>query len=302
MRSIGRFGRVLGGWLATGGMALGVLATSASPAAAAGPHVCSGTFAAPGVLAGKYSSNVAVQGACAVNAGAALVAGNLTVRPGSALVAAFALNDQAGSGSSSLTVRGNLEVQSGAAMVLGCDPQSFPCIDDPNPESPTLSSAGHVSGNLSEQQPLGVVVHNTTINGNVVESGGGGGLTCEPSGVFSLFGSPVYSDYEDSTVRGNLSVSGLTSCWLGVARVHVSGNLSMTGDQLADPDAIEILSNRVSGNLICQQNSQVWDSADESENLYPRAPEPNTVLGHRVGQCQLASPATEGGAAGPGPF
>jgi hypothetical protein len=294
---------MLSGWLGMSGTALIVMTMSASPAAAAGPHVCAGTVAAPGVLAGKYSSNVVVQGACAANAGAAIVSGNLTVRPGAALVAAFALNDQTGTGSSSLTVRGNLEIQNGAAMILGCDPQSFPCIDDPHPESPTLASAAHVSGNLIEQQPLGVVVHNTTIDGNVVESGGGGGPTCEPSGVFALFGSPVYSDYEDSSVRGNLSVSGLSSCWLGVARVHVSGNLSMINDQLADPDAIEIISNRISGNLICQQNSQAWDSTEASESgLYPRAPKPNIVLGHRVGQCLLASPASEGGPSGPGPF
>jgi hypothetical protein len=293
---------MLSGWLGVSGMALGVMTMSASPAAAAGPHVCAGTVASPGVLAGKYSANVIVQGACAVNGGAAIVAGNLTVRPGAVLVAAFALNDQSGNGSSSLTVRGNLEIQNGAAMILGCDPQSFACIDDPNHESPTLSSAGRVSGNLIEQQPLGVVVHNSTIAGNVVESGGGGGLTCEPSGVFALFGSPVYSDYEDSTIRGNLSVTGLDSCWLGVARVRVSGNLSMVNDQLADPDAIEILSNHIAGNLLCQQNSQVWDSAEESKSLYPRAPEPNTVLGHRIGQCVLASPASEGGPPGPGPF
>ena len=294
---------MLSGWLSVSGMALAVMTMSASPAAAAGPHVCAGTAAAPGVLTGRYSSNVVVQGACAVNAGAAIVSGNLTVRPGAALVAVFALNDQTGTGSSSLTVRGNLEIQNGATMFLGCDPQSFPCIDDPHRESPTLASAAHVSGNLIEQQPLGVVVHNTTIDGNVVESGGGGGLTCEPSGVFALFGSPVYSDYEDSTVRGNLSVSGLASCWLGVARVHVSGNLSMINDQLADPDAIEIISNRISGNLICQQNSQVWDSAEATESgLFPRTPKPNIVLGHRVGQCVLASPASEGGPSGPGPF
>src|ERR1700730_3948378 len=136
------FGRMLSGWLGVSGTILGVLATSASPAAAAGPHVCTGTVASPGVLAGKYSSHVIVQGACAVNAGAAMVSGNLTGRPGAVLVAAFALNGQSGSGSSSLTVRGNLEIQNGAALILGCDPQSFPCIDDPNPASPTLSSAG----------------------------------------------------------------------------------------------------------------------------------------------------------------
>jgi hypothetical protein len=34
--------------------------------------------------------------------------------------------------------------------------------------------------------------------------GGGGGVTCDPSGIFLAFQSPVFSDYEDSTVGGSL--------------------------------------------------------------------------------------------------
>jgi hypothetical protein len=290
------------------GLTLGILATtatiglSAGPAAAAAGQTCAGTFESPGVLSGKHAANVTVEGFCAVNAGAALINGNLTVRPGAILVAAFGLNDQAGSGNSSLTVRGNLQVQPGATMLLGCDPQSFPCLDDPNSEAPSLASQTHIYGNLTEQQPLGVVMHNDIVDGNIGQSGGGGGVTCEPSGIFAAFGSPVYSDYEDSTIRGNLSITGVTSCWMGVIRLHASGNVSLVNNKLADPDAIEILSNKISGNLACQQNSNVWNSSDTSENLYPRAPEPNTVLGTRSGQCVHASPATEGGPLGPGPF
>jgi len=283
-------------------LALSILASSVSPATAAGPQVCAGTLGSPGVLAGKHSSNVTVEGVCAVNGGAALVNGNLILRPGAVLVAAFGLNDQTGSGSSSLSVRGNLQVQNGASMILGCDPQSFPCLDDPNSEAPTLSSQSRVSGNLIEQQPLGVVMHNDIVNGNISENGGGGGITCEPSGIFAAFGSPAYSDYEDSTIRGNLSVTGLRSCWMGAIRLHINGNVSLIDNQLADPDAIEILSNKISGNLACQQNSNVWDSSDAGESLYPREPHPNTVLGMRSGQCVHASPATEGGPLGPGPF
>jgi hypothetical protein len=301
-RQAGSLARRLSLLFGAGGLVLGMLAASATGAAADRPASCTGSFESPGVLAGTYSSNVTVAGVCTVNAGPALIKGNLTLSPGAAVVAAFGLNDNTASGSSSLTVTGNLQVRQGAVLLLGCDPQSFPCIDDPNPEQPTLSSPGAVSGNLSEQQPLGVVVHNSTIGGNVQETGGGGGLTCEPSGAFAAFGSPVYSDYEDSSVKGNLDVIGLTSCWLGVARVHVGGNLNMLHNHLADPDAIEIISNAISGNLLCQQNSQVWDSADLSESLYPRIAEPNSVGGHRIGQCVLASPATEGGPSGPGPF
>jgi hypothetical protein len=73
-------------------------------------------------------------------------------------------------------------------------------------------------------------------------------------------------------------------------------------DQLADPDAIEIVLNHIHGNLICQSDSMVWDSGDLSQDLFPRVPQPNTVDGNRVGQCVLSSPMTAGGPLGPGPF
>lgn len=309
-----------------GGLVLGVIAMNTGSAAAGGPtdrtpgrlhsrpggwfhdrrpnrsQVCTGTPEAPGALAGTYFGTVFVEGVCAVNAGQARVFGNLIVRPGSTLVAAFALNDETGSGSSSLSVVGSLRVQDGAAALLGCEAEHSPCIDDPHPEAPTLSSQDRVYGDLQEQQPLGVVVHNSIVFGNVVERGGGGGSNCEPSGIFTVFGSPVYSDYEDTGIYGNLEVNGLDSCWMGVIRDHIGGSVRLIDNQLADPDAIEILSNQVRGNLVCLRNSQTWDSADEGESLYPRAPEPNSVGGRRFGQCVLASPATEGGPLGPEPF
>jgi hypothetical protein len=286
------------------GLGLVLLAASAGGAAADRPSTCSGTFASPGVLAGTYTSNVTVEGACLVNGGPALVAGNLTVSPGAVLLAAFADNG------SKLTVQGNLQVKHDATLILGCEPLSaYPCLDNS-----AISSQSSVSGNLSAQQPLGVVVHSSTINGNVQETGGGGGFTCANKGptvaghpVFgaAFGGLPVFSGYEDSTVHGNLSVIGLSSCWLGVARTHVSGNVNLINNQLADPDAIEILTNEISGNLLCQQNSQVWDNAESAPGgpLFPRDATPaNKVSGNRVGQCVLASPTTAGGPSGPGPF
>jgi hypothetical protein len=243
-----------------------------------------------------------------VNSGPATVNGKLTLRRGSVLLAAF------GQDNSSLTVKGNVLVGHGATFMLGCNTTSQACIDDPNQSAPTLSSTGKVTGNLTASAPLGVIVHSTTIGGNVTQVGGGGGLSCDPptSGPFSVFMSPVFSTYEDSSVKGNLEVKGIHSCWLGVNRVHVHGNVLVLKNKMADPDAIEILSNDIRHNLVCRSNGHpsgmppgtqpVWDSGDTGPDLYPRAPEPNTVHGHRVGQCKLASPATQGGPLGPGPF
>ena len=79
----------------------------------------------------------------------------------------------------------------------------------------------------------------------------------------------------------------------------------MFNNQLADPDGIEILSNTISDNIGCWANSYVWDSSEANfaqTRLFPRTPQPNTVGGHRFGQCVLSSPTTMGGPLGPGPF
>jgi hypothetical protein len=300
-----RFTRKLLCTVSAGGLAVAFASASPSTVAAAGPatHICSGTPTSPGVLAGTYEA-VRVVGACEVNAGPARVEGNLTVAPGAVLVAAFGLNDTTGTGHSHLSVGGNLRVEPGATLVLGCDPQSFSCIDD-NQSNPTLFSAGDVDGSLIAEQPLGVLVHNTRVGGSVAQHGGGGGFNCTPAGIFTLFNSPVYSAYEDSWIHGSVSVTGLSSCWMGLARLHVGGNVRVINDQLADPDGPEILSNHISGNLSCFHNSTTWDSSESTfgqNTLYPRTPHPNTVLDDRQGQCVLASPATQGGPSGPGPF
>ena len=105
-----------------------------------------------------------------------------------------------------------------------------------------------------------------------------------------------------AVVHGNLVITGVRSCWLGTARVHVHRNAVYVGNQLADPDAIEIVSNHVDGALACFRNSRTWDSGDLSNKLFPRAPQPNTVLGGRSGQCVLNSPTSPTDKPGPGLF
>jgi hypothetical protein len=280
------------------------VALSPGVASAANRPLCVGTDSSPGVLAGNYRSGVRIEGVCTVNGGSAVVHGRLTITAGSALIAAFALNDLTGKGASKLTVYGAVAVRKGATLIMGCDASTFACLDDPNQSAPTLSSADLIRGILNEQAPLGVIVHNSTIYGDVREAGGGGGTTCAvpTTGVFSEFGSPVYSDLENSTIHGDVTITGVHSCWMGVIREEVSGSVTVNQNKLADPDAIEILSNDIAGNLTCMGNSMTWDSADETANLYPRSPEPDTVAGTRSGQCVLSSPATQGGTPGPGPF
>jgi hypothetical protein len=293
--SRGTLGRGLRGSLIAG-LALFSACVVAPSAVAARVSRCTGTAEAPGVLSGQYAGTVFVEGICKVDSGPAIVRGKLVITEGSTLLAAY------GQDNSRLTVHGPVRVLKGATLILGCEPEHFACFDDPDPEDPTLSSRSRIFGNLGANEALGVVVHNSRIFGRVRQIGGGGGESCEPTGPFAEFDSPVYSDYEDTTIRGNIRVSGLASCWLGLARLRVSGDMRIKENQLADPDAIEILANVINGNLVCVGNSMVWNSADLTEELYPRRPEPNTVFGRRRGQCVLASPETEGGEPGPGPF
>jgi len=255
---------------------------TAGVASAASRYTCSGSFDNPGVLSGTYPTNVVVSGFC-VTAGPTTVSGNLFVQRGSALIA------------DDFTTTGNIHVGRGATLVGGP-------TEEGDESGPPPAPSFHVGGNLVATQPLGVVLHGSDIAGNVVETGGGGGFTCDPSGIFAAFDSPVFSVIgEGSHVGGNVTISGLTSCWLGLTHSRFDGNIHVLNNQLADPDAVEILDNDIAGNIVCEQNSMMWDSADITEALYPRQWEQNRVSGIRVGQCVVAPPLTPGGAS-PGAF
>ena len=247
-----------------------------------GTTTCTGTPDAPGLLAGTYRSNVVVTGVCFVNGGAATVRGDLVIAPGAGLNATFALNDQpGGSGTSSLTVKGNLVVQHDGLLVMGCEPNFSTCSDDPDQvNGGTLTGQNHVYGSLSEWRPLGAIVHASTIGGDVSELGGGGGVSCDPPfpGLFGAFQSPAFSDYEDNTIGGNLTVAGLQTCWLGMLRNDVHGNLGAFKNTMADPDAGEIVQNTVRRDIACVANSPASQFGDSGAS-------PNVVSGHAFGQC-----------------
>jgi hypothetical protein len=284
-------GAVIGGVLAAGPV------TAAGAAATSGTATCKGSLSSPGVLTGTINSSVVVRGLCAVAAGPAVVKGDVTVTPGSVLVSAFGMHH------SSLTVNGNIYVRAGATAVLGCNPANFPCIDDPNPSKPTLSSHVSIGKDLRAYLALGVVVHNFSVVGDVIQTLGGGGVNCRPQGIFKAFGnSPVYSTYEVGSVGGDVRISSVHSCWMGIVQLKVGNAMVMFRNRLKDPDAIEILANQITGSLICRGNSMTWNSSEAGSGLFPRDPQPNTVGRNRKGQCVLASPTKPGGPLGPGPF
>ncbi|HEV7208532.1 MAG TPA: hypothetical protein VGN54_07320, partial [Mycobacteriales bacterium] len=253
-------------------MVLSLVAFGAGPAQASDGQessdaTCTGTPTAPGVLSGTYSDDVVVKGICFVNGGAAVVNGDLTLSPGSALNATFALNDVAGKGLSSLTVKGDLHVGKGAILGMGCEPGFSPCHDDPaaaNNGNGALTGMNEVDGDLTSHQALAVIVHASKIGGDVTHNGGGGGVNCAvpTSGPFAKMMSPVFSDYEDNTIGGDLTVTKLQSCYFGALRNQVAGDVVYRHNTLFDPDASEVLANVIQGDISCAHNSPAVQFGD----------------------------------------
>jgi hypothetical protein len=250
-----------------------VLGAGAAQAGGSG-QTCTGTLQSPGVLAGTYRGDVTVTGLCIVDSGAAVINGDLIVAPDAAVGAAYALNDVAGSGTSSLTVRGNVTVKTGAVLALGCEPTWGPCTDDPG-----STTRDRVFGDIRASQPLGVVILATTINGDLQVTGGGGGATCDPPypGIFAAVGSPAYTDAEDNAIGGDLTYTRVQSCWIGAMRNSVRGDVTVKGNTLADSTADSIAGNRVSGDLACSGNSPAAQ--------FGFAGTSNQVRGRASGEC-----------------
>jgi hypothetical protein len=186
---------------------------------------------------------------------------------GSALNATFALNDVTHVGATSLTVKGDIIVGNGATLGMGCEPQASPCSDDPAASTGgTLTGQNTVSGDVTASGALALIVHASYIKGDVRQSGGGGGLSCVPptAGLFALLHSPVFSDFEDNTISGDLKVTGVHSCYFGGLRNTVRGDLLYANNTFGDPDSSEVLTNVVSGDIACSGNSPVVHYGDSA--------------------------------------
>jgi hypothetical protein len=91
-------------------------------------------------------------------------------------------------------------------------------------------------------------------------------------------------DIKDNVIDGNVIVHGWQGAWFGVIRNTVGGNVmasNTVGTRIGDgnlPDSTEIVTNHISGNLICQGNSPAAQIGDSDGS-------PNTVGGNKIGEC-----------------
>jgi hypothetical protein len=271
---------------AAASLAMAIVTMGAASAGAAAAHpasltFCTGSLAHPGVLAGIYPGNVVVVGACEVNGGAAVIRKNLILADHSVLNATFALNDVAHAGTSSLAVGGDVWVKKGAALFMGCEPNFSPCSDDPNAGTGgTLTGKNEVFGSIRAAAALSLILHADKIHGGVFVDGGGGGVTCSTpsSGIFSVLGSPVFSDAEDNLIGGFLKITKLRTCWMGALRNTVGGSLITIRNSFADPDANEVVDNLIRGVIVCLGNSPATQYGDSMSS-------PNRVAGDAFGEC-----------------
>ena len=89
---------------------------------------------------------------------------------------------------------------------------------------------------------------------------------------------PDYVTFEDNFVAGTVDISGYTGCWFGFIRNRADNGVTLDDNVNADPDAMEVVSNIIFGDLSCFGNSptpQVGDSGGTR----------NVVFGHKLGQC-----------------
>jgi hypothetical protein len=108
--------------------------------------------------------------------------------------------------------------------------------------------------------------------------GGGGGVTCD-STIPNSGGSPAYIDFEDTTVGGNAIIQDVQSCWAGFIRDSVGHNVVYQNNAFADPDASELTTNTVHGNMICSGNSPQVQFGDSGGA-------PDVVGGKALGECK----------------
>ena len=239
-------------------LALSSLVVSSAVAAPPGSAICSG---GP-IAAGTYRS-LTVTGVCSFAGGAVTVTHNLVVADGAAL------NDHAASPLTTVHVGGNVLVGKGGIVGLGT-------------YNPTAPHNSVVDGNVIANQPLSLYISFTTIHGNLISHGGGGGV----SGQFRNF--PT----KDNTIDGNAVIEGWTGGWIGFIRNHVGGNVIFSHNRSVinglvnppvpgqvDTDSSEVMTNVIGGNLICQGNTP---KAQVNPN---DGGQPNTVSGRKIGQC-----------------
>jgi len=151
-------------------------------------------------------------------------------------------------------VRAGVEIGPGATFILGFEL---------GPDTGTITG-GIVGDNAAQVQ-----VHNARITGGVRLQGGAGPVGCtEPD-------APVcFTDLEDNSISGGVTINGYNGFFLGFIRNHVNGAVTISNNVV--PDEIDIGTNMVNGSLTCAGNNPLENTGGSP------GPTPNTVTGQNT--------------------
>jgi len=287
----------------------GVIVMTTPGVASANPepqgYTCSGgTPNSPTPIAGGDYGSVTVTGVCAVH-GEVDIHGGLTIAENAGLLATDPTKPDPNNPQGPpicthivhLDVSGGIQVLENGLLFLGDSLRQGGGTGCP-------TSNDHVDGGIRGWNANSVVVHGTKIDGgfSLDDGGGGNGYSVFPFGLFCAdivfhgvdIGTPPFSDVEDSSIDGGVSISDLHTCWMGFINNHVSGDVAVNHNVLGDPDAIEIGLNTIHGGLACWGNQRDPKShilPDDGSGGVPAntfdgsPPNPNTVTGQEKGQC-----------------
>ncbi len=188
------------------------------------------------------------------------VVGNVSVAAGASL--------DAQSAPSTITVGRNVSAARGSLLGLGCQSPSYTgnsgheCAIEPDGHS-TIT----VKGNVTAINGFAVLLNGITVKGNVTLIGGGGDIP------WSI---------KNNTIKGNLTVSGQTTDWLGVLFNQIGRNATLIKINVTDvhPGApgVYIVQNTIGSNLTC-----FGLTPGVSGGFVPGAV--NVVGRHAIGQC-----------------
>jgi hypothetical protein len=239
--------------LAGSALAAGFLVAGAAPAPAADGTTCSG-----GSIAGGTYKSLTVTGFCLIDSGDVNVLHDVTVTSTGTL-------DGTHPGST-LTVGHALVVGQGGSALLGCN------SDDGC--GGTVSDT--IMGDVRSTGAMYLVLHNDAIGGNVSVSGGSAAYDC------SAF---AFTDFAFDGISGNVRITGLRTCWDGLAHNSIDGNVIFDNNVTlivepppVGPDGNELGDDTIGGNLSCFGNSP-------TPHLSDAIPTPNSVGGKTRGQC-----------------
>lgn len=243
--------------------------TASAGATAAPPYTCQG-----GSIPGGTYSSLIVKGNCNVDDGDVRVVGDVSVQANASLFAVF--------GGSDLNIGGSLRAGKNATVVLGCDPYDFTCFGESADQQEGGSSTTTIQHDLVASGARAILVHDSHIGGSVTQTGGGGGLSCgdgEMVADVSLSIEPPYTTYSDTNIGGDLTITGVHTCWMGITRVDVGLSMTYTGNKTGDPDGNEVVTNHIVRNLACVGNVPAPQIGDSGGSL-------NFVGGLATGQCK----------------